>query len=157
MRCVVAILLLAACSAAGAAEPASEVVLRLYRDFAWEAVLAQPADTGLAQQPEAALLSYFTPELAHALAADAACASRRQEVCALDFLPLWASQDPGAYDLSVAMAGPHAAQATYVSPHTGKATTLRFELAPTKAGWRVSDIVYSSGPSLAQLLSAKPK
>jgi hypothetical protein len=139
-----------------AAEPAPvAAVSRLYRDFAWEAVLAQPEGLSLAQQPKAVLQRYFTPKLASALAADAACASRRREICRLDFLPLWASQDPSAQDLTVAQAGPGLVKVTFATPSSKQATVLQLNVVPTKAGWRVADIVYPSGPSLAALLSGK--
>ncbi|WP_462116681.1 hypothetical protein [Lysobacter xanthus] len=128
---------------------------RLYRDFSWEAVLVQPEGAGLAQQPKAVLQRYFTPKLAFALAADAACAARGREICRLDFLPLWASQDPSAHDLTVAQAGAGLVKVTFATPSSTQATVLQFKVVPTKAGWRVADIVYPSGPSLASLLSGK--
>jgi hypothetical protein len=150
---VVATALSSVGSSASAADTASQAVARLYRDYAWEAVVAQPSTPGLAQQPKTVLLKYFTPKLASALAADAACSARNAEICALDFAPLWASQDPAAVDLSVSpgtRAGQVGVQFTY--PGTGQVLRLTFRLVRTKAGWRVADIVYPSGPSLAQQL-----
>jgi hypothetical protein len=156
MRRVVGIVVFLASTAAAAAEPAPvAAVSRLYREFAWEAVLAQPEAQGLAQQPETVLQHYFTPKLASALAADAACASRRREICRLDFLPLWASQDPSAHELTVVQAGPGLVKVTFVTPSSTRATVLQLKVVPTRGGWRVADIVYPSGPSLAALLSGK--
>jgi hypothetical protein len=87
------------------AEPPDGVVRRLYRDFAWEAVFSDnDADrkwVGLLQQPRRVLQRYFTPKLAGLLVNDARCARKSGEICRIDFLPIWASQDPGATDLVV--------------------------------------------------------
>ncbi|MGN6513815.1 MAG: hypothetical protein ACTHKZ_09655 [Lysobacteraceae bacterium] len=153
MRCLLGILLLLASASVPAAVPAEGVVARLYRDFAWEAVVATPHAPGLAQQPKAVLLRYFTPALASAIAADAACAARTAKACALDFMPLWASQDPAAVDLSIAPAGPATVRVTYRVPASGAAVTLVFRMESTGAGWRIADVVYPQGPSLAALLA----
>ena len=155
MRSAIAMMALAAFSAVRADEPPEvAVVSRLYRDFAWEAVLAEPQAPGLTDQPKAVLQRYFTPQLAGALVADAACASRRREICALDFLPLWASQDPAAQDLTVVQAGPGLVQVKFATPSSTIATTLQLRVVHTRSGWRVADIIYPSGPSLAELLSS---
>ena len=149
---------LAICGPASAGESSVGTVGRLYRDFAWEAVVASPNAPGLAQQPKVVLLRYFTPQLAAALAADDACARHRHEVCALDFMPLWASQDPAAEELHIspgATSGHVAVRYTY--PPTGAVISLEYRLLQTKAGWRVSDILYPSGNSLAGLLAAAPR
>ena len=142
------------CQVGYAAESPVGAVNHLYHDFAWEAVGAPSSKHGLAQQPKAILLRYFTPQLSAALAADAECAARTQEICALDFLPLWASQDPAATNLQVTP-GAQSGQVKvrYIYPPTGAVVVLRYRLLQTKAGWRVSDIVYPSGESLASLLA----
>lgn len=153
IRLAVATALLSVAWPAPACDSTVQTVAKLYRDFAWEAVLAQPDARGLAQQPEAILLRYFTPELASALAADAACAERRGEMCALDFAPLWASQDPAAHDLSVAP-GTEAGQVrVQFYPATGQVLQLTFRLVSTNGGWRIADILYPSGSSLARQLA----
>ena len=155
MQLVLAIALVAITSPAHAAESSVQVVARLYRNFAWEAVLAQPGATGLAQQPVSVLMQYFTPKLASALAEDAACAERRREVCALDFTLLWASQDPAAQDLYVTAGdGPSQVQVRFTYPSTRQVVQLTFRLVHTHSGWRVADIVYPSSPSLAQQLAS---
>jgi hypothetical protein len=146
---------LAMCTLAYAAEPPAETISRLYEDFAWEAVVASSNAPSLAQQPKAVLLGYFTPELATALAADDACAKQRHEICALDFAPLWASQDPAAQELQISPgATPSHVTVRYTYPSTGEVISLDYTLLRTKSGWRVSDILYPSGDSLARLLSA---
>jgi hypothetical protein len=137
---------------------AADVVSRIYRDFAWEAVVASPNGPGLAQQPRGVLLNYFTPELANALVADNACTTRRHEICALDFMPLWASQDPAAEDLRVAQTtSPGQVTVRYSSPSTGAVISLNYRVVQTKAGWRIAHIVYPSGDSLAHLLSGRTR
>lgn len=159
MRHISGLLLLVASAATQAAGPrAVETVSALYHDFAWEAVMARPTRPGLAQQPKAVLRRYFTPALASALAADAACAARRREICALDFAPLWASQDPAAQDLSITPGtGGNQVQVRFRAPSAQEWLVLTFQLAPTAAGWRVADISYPSGPSLAKLLAESPE
>ncbi len=134
-----------------------DVVTRLYRDFAWEAVLSSANDeVGLGDQSEAVLLRYFNPKLASLLVEDARCRARRRQICTLDFAPLWASQDPVATDLSVSQAHDRGqVQVQYAVPSTREHLTLMFKLVHTASGWRVADIVYPTGPSLVELLSAR--
>jgi len=146
------------CGPAHAGGSAAGTVNRLYRDFAWEAVVASPNAAGLAQQPKGVLLRYFTPRLAAALAADDACTKRRGEICSLDFMPIWGSQDPAAEELQVTPgAAPEQVTVRYTYPSTGQVISLDYRLVQTKVGWRVSDILYQSGDSLAHLLSAESR
>ena len=122
-------------------------VNRLYRAFAWEAVMASSNAPGLAQQPKAVLLRYFTRELTTALVADDTCTTARHEICALDFVPIWASQDPAASDLEVSPgAAPGRVTVRYTFPPTGAVVSLDYRMVRTKAGWRVSDIFYLTLP-----------
>jgi hypothetical protein len=146
---------LAICMPVFAGNSPAATVNRLYRDFAWEAVMASSSAPGLAQQPKSVLLRYFTPELATALVADDACATARHEICALDFVPLWDSQDPAAEELQISPSTtPGHVAVRYTYPSTGEVISLDYALVRTKAGWRVSDILYHSGNSLAHLLAA---
>ncbi|MET1025358.1 MAG: hypothetical protein ABWX87_13720 [Pseudoxanthomonas sp.] len=160
MRIATGALLLLIATSAKAVTPASapvNVVTRLYRDFAWEAVLSGSNDeVALGDQPNAVLLRYFDPNLARLLVDDAHCRARRHEICTLDFAPLWASQDPSAADLSVTQArDPGQVQVQYVVPATREHLTLVFRTVHTASGWRVADIVYPTGPSLVELLCAR--
>lgn len=153
------VLFLLVCSLLGplvaqAATPApADVVVKLYRDFAWEAVL-RSGEGGLAEQPEAVLQRYFTPHLAALLVRDAACTVRTREICRLDFGLLWGSQDPSATDMSiVADQVPGMVTVQYLVPPTRERMALHFRLVQTRAGWRVADIAYPAGPSLAALLA----
>jgi hypothetical protein len=152
------ILLFVASSLAHASgDPGKQVVLKLYQDFAWEAVLSSTEALGLADQPEKVLLRYFTPELASALVTDSVCKKRTREVCKLDFMPLWGSQDPAAQDLAISSGGNGVVQMEYVYPATGTRVVLKFQITSSKVGWRIADITYQSGQTLAQLLSQSAK
>lgn len=61
------------------------VVSQLYKDFAWETTGGDngPGSRPFVDQPRTILLRYLTPDLA-----------------GLDFVPLWASPDPDAADVS---------------------------------------------------------
>jgi len=145
---------LAILASARADASAVATVDSLYRAFSWEAVMASSESPGLAQQSRPILLRYFTPQLATTLAADDACSKKRHEVCALDFSPLWASQDPAAEDLQISKGTtPAQVLVRYTYPATGKTISLQYQLVHTKVGWRVADILYPSGDSLSKLLS----
>jgi hypothetical protein len=99
-----ALLLLSGLVSAAPERPSAQsTVMSLYQDYAWEAVVAEPGKfgVGLMQAPKATLGQYFAPTLATLLAEDQACVERTQEICKLDFSPIWASQDPGAVGLTV--------------------------------------------------------
>jgi hypothetical protein len=143
-------------SAAGGA-PAVELVQDLYRDSAWEAVMAGPEfrQPGLLDQPESVLKQFFTPGITALLLKDRAEAAEAGEVGRIDFLPLWASQDPSASDLRVG-AGPKPDTVTVSFQTVGaeSRTEIVFVIEETPAGVRIADIKYPSGNSFAALLKA---
>lgn len=105
---------------------------------------------------------YFTKELARFLAKDAI--KSEGEIGAIDFDPLYASQDPEISNLQVGPVQPRAAGksaneagAVVIANFRdgGKPRQLRFEFAmqPDKT-WRISEIHYPEGSSLLQLLRA---
>ncbi|MEO8803741.1 MAG: hypothetical protein ABI304_12905 [Rudaea sp.] len=130
------------------------VVHALYDEFAGEAVLEDPeTQKPLLDQSRVVLLRYFTPELSALILRDRECAARTREVCNLDFLPIWDSQDPmGA---TVKMAGEPAVgkvRAT-IRYANGEKRILIFRLAQTSVGWRIADVIYAGDkPTLAQIL-----
>ena len=79
------------------------VVTKLYKDFAWQAVASQADLFGddLSHQRKETLEKYFSPALADLLVKDAACQTRSQGICNLDFDLLFDSQDPRVTDLNV--------------------------------------------------------
>ena len=158
------ILLFALTSSVGFASVSSgvradvNVVRSLYDEFAGEAVLEDPGtQRPLLDQSRAVLLRYFTPEMSMLLLRDRACAVRTREICNLDFLPIWDSQDPSG--ATVKMLGESAlgsVRATIGYPN-GEKRELVFRLARTSSGWRIADIVYTRNrQTLSHILKAKP-
>lgn len=133
------------------------IVRSLYEDFAGEAVLEDPeTQKPLLDQPRLVMLRYFTPELSALILRDRECAVRTQEVCNLDFSPIWDSQDPiGA---TVKMAGESTlgkVRATVRYPN-GEKREMVFRLTKTSVGWRIADIIYAEDKqTLLQILEAK--
>lgn len=110
---------------------------------------------GLLDQPEPVLKQFFTPGITALLLKDRAEAAEAGEVGRIDFLPLWASQDPSASDLRVG-AGPKPDTVTVSFQTVGaeSRTDLVFVVEETPAGVRIADIEYPSGSSFAALLKA---
>lgn len=142
--------------AAVAGESAVDTVRRLYRDFAWEAVLETSAGRSFVDQPQQRLRSYLSAGLSAALRAERACVARRGEICALDFAPLWGSQDPVAIDLRIsAVAGaPSRVLVSFNAVNESHRRELVLHLRRESVGWRVDDIEYPGGQRLRQLLGS---
>jgi hypothetical protein len=133
-------------------------VAQLYRDFAWEAVVDEPVwnGHGLIDQPRAILLRYFDERLTDLLLVDRACVSHTHAICRLDFLPIWASQDPAATELKVLPTQDSSVVVVkFRYPSGGDAVELRYHLLKGKSGWRIDDISQGSRWSLLALLSRK--
>jgi len=128
-------------------------VLKLYRDFAWEAVMDVPGWDGLMDQPRKVLDQYFDEKLTSLILRDRACAEKKG-MCRLDFCPIWASQDPSAGDLQVEPSDkPNYVSVKFRYPSTNEKVELKYRLTQTPKGWRISDII---GPdwSLLNILTA---
>ena len=144
--------------AAAAQSTPTEAVTRLYRDFAWEVVLADPpaGATGFAQSPRATLIRYVDTSLARLLIADQTCLARGQGICNLDFAPLWGSQDPTVTALSIAVTSDATiVRVRYRIPGTEQEVTIDLQTVRTRAGWRVKDIIYEGGNTLRSTLGAE--
>lgn len=127
------------------------IVLKLYRDFAWEAVMDVPAWPGLIDQPKNVLERYFDDKLTSLILKDRACA-KKQGLCRLDFLPIWASQDPSAGDLTVEESGePHIVLVKFRYRSTNEEVQLKYRMSKTTRGWRISDITGSDWSLLSIL------
>ncbi len=138
----------AADAGGGSDGDAVAVVARLYRDFAWEAVVIEPYAPGLAQQPAPVLQRYFDDVMVERFVADRECVHKSGGICGLDHAPLWASQDPAAYDLRVkptAEAGVVDVAYESPAPNAKAPVRLRYELVRTARGWRIADIVSHEG------------
>ena len=157
-------ILLALVISAGSAQaeaqvsPEVAVVSRLYRDFAWEAVLREPIprEPTFIDQSKQVLGQYLDPGLVRLLMADRACAAKSRMICNLDFDPIWASQNPAASSLRVHPGKRSGSvDVSFLYP-CGKAISLRFEMIETPSGPRIRDIHYADGPSLLTTLNRKP-
>ena len=139
--------------------PEVAVVARLYRDFAWEAVVREPKprEPTFIDQSMKVLLQYLDPELVRLLMADRACVEKSTMLCNLDFAPIWASQDPtGASSWIQPGKRPGAVDVSLRYP-SGEAISLQFEMVQTPSGPRIRDIHYDNGrPSLMAILNRKP-
>jgi hypothetical protein len=128
------------------------IVFKLYRDYAWEAVMAAGSD-GLMQQPPQVLKQYFDDNLTALILRDRKC-SDKGEICRLDFVPMWASQDPAAVDLTVAKTKKNnIIRVQFRYPSTNEKIELRYHVSNTAKGWRICDIS-SKDWSLLKILSS---
>ena len=147
--------------AAGAPDAPSaplHVVTQLYRDFGWEAGAGEPSSYkhDLIEQPKPILQRYFDDALTALILRDRQCVAKTQEVCNLDFAPLWNSQDPAATQLKIREgSAANTVVVSYRSPDGNETMTMVYLARKTSRGWRVSDIEYSSGNTLKGLLSQK--
>jgi hypothetical protein len=132
-------------------------VAQLYRDFAWEAVVEEPSldDYGLLNQPRSVLQRYFDDRLTDLWLADRACEAKSHEICRIDFLPIWSSQDPTASGLKIAQSADSNVVGVTFHTYQDRTVKLTYYLIRTPRGWRIDDIRNGSEWSLRQLLSRK--
>ncbi len=144
-------LLLAACVGIGPAEAAEHApsadaattVVKLYRDYAWEAVIDEPGADGqdLFSQPASVLGRYFSPSLIALILRDRDCQQRTHELCRLDYAPLWDSQDPGATELKISQTkDPAKVAVDFTYPGDSEHMHIVYVLERTHDGWRITDI-----------------
>lgn len=133
-------------------------VARMYQDYAAEAVIDSPelSIQDLFGRPKATLARYLDDSLVALVLADRACSRRTQEVCNLDFSPMWDSQDPVGTTVRIS-AGKDPARVIVelLTPGSTGARRLTYRMVKTPAGWRVHDIEYDSHESLATMLRGK--
>ncbi|RUL71066.1 DUF3828 domain-containing protein [Dyella choica] len=144
-----------------AAEPvpngAAATVTQVYRDYAWQAVIDEPANAGvdLFDQPAPVLGRYFDPHLVELIARDHQCRERTHEVCRLDFAPIWDSQDPAASEMKIRTTSvPSKVSVDFAYPDKSTHVHILYVLSQTPAGWRITDI-QGHDWSLRKLLEAK--
>lgn len=139
-----------ACAAAGHAAPAradeADVVVRLYKDFGWQAIVASDErfGPGIRTQSKPVLERYFSPSLASLLMKDAECQRTTKEVCKLDFDPLFASQDPGASGLTVKAGAPGKVTVEFEYPSNRDRIKIEYSMAKLGARYRITNISYPS-------------
>jgi hypothetical protein len=101
------------------------------------------------------LSKYFDRELTALFIKDAECEKREQGVCNLDFDPIYDAQDfERTTNLQIAAVTDQADLFKVTFTNLGT-RTLVYRLTNTPSGWRISDIKYSDGPSLKEILSRK--
>jgi hypothetical protein len=148
------LLLLAPCAQARPG-PSSDVVYRLYKDYAWEALFEDSgkiAGKPLLLQPRQVLARYFDATLVRLLLKEQACLARHVgEVCNLDFNPIFASQDPGATGLKIASSTQAQVEVQFTYPSDRSTVRLVYRMVQTRSGWRIQDIRY---PASERWLSA---
>lgn len=134
-------------------------VARIYQDYAAEAVIDSPESSieDLFGRPKATLARYLDDALVALVLADRACSRRTEEVCNLDFLPIWDAQDPVGTKVKIAAVK----DSSHVSvelraPDGSDLRRLTYRMVKTAAGWRVHDIEYGSHESLVTMLRRKP-
>lgn len=122
-------------------------VAAMYRHFAWEALSSdtEAFGNGLAAQSARALSQYFEPRLAKMIADDAACQSRTQAFCKLDFDILFDSQDPQVVDLSIAAGPSNTVDVRFKDPVTADETRITYTVSRQASGWRISNATYVKG------------
>ncbi len=135
-------------------------VAKLYRDYAWEAVLEEPtfADLELFQQSGQVLGQYFEKHLVQLILRDRQCSNESHGVCRLDFSPMWSGQDPAATELKILpTVDPTIVSVEFTYPGDQSHVKLSYHLAKTPEGWRITDIQgFSDGNwSLRNILESK--
>jgi|MudIll2142460700_1097286.scaffolds.fasta_scaffold139748_2 hypothetical protein len=132
------------------------IVLRVYKDFAWEAVMARSFD-GLMQQPKGVLKQYFDEKLTSLILKDQACAEKKG-MCNLSFVPIWGSQDPSAGDLTVEKTDdPNIITVKFRYCCNDEKIELKYRVTKTGKGWRISDISGKNWSLLSILSSPEPE
>ena len=152
------LLLLSTFASAGTEQqsPAS-IVARLYEDYAWEAVEGNEHNgLGLMQASSSTLGKYFDPALTTLIVRDRECAEHTHQICRLDFLPIWDSQDPAAIGLTLnATKDPSVVQVRFTYPGNQKQVELTYSLKNSPAGWRITNITGANW-NLLNILSGQP-
>jgi hypothetical protein len=132
-------------------------VRTLYARYASEAAIDDTESPTLASAPPAVLRQHLTDELMQLWLRDRDCARRTQEICRLDFSPLWDSQDPVGTSVKLRWDARHGRVEAELRRGDRSARTLAYSLVKRKDGWRIDDIDFGPGrSSLRQLLSAAP-
>jgi len=152
--------LLALASSAAAQAPSGPVaaVAKLYQDFAGDAVIDTPelAPLDLFGRPKATLARYLDDELVALVLADRECSQRKNEVCNLDFAPIWDSQDMVGVTVKIAQGKRPDRVSVELRFPPKEVRKLTYVMTKTAAGWRVHDIEYDSHESLVAMLRKKP-
>lgn len=149
---------------AGDASPScAGVVYKLYKDYAWQAVLHYSDQwkdvTGpqLADQPYDVLNQYFDDTLSSLIVNDATISSDNGEVGVLEFDPIFSSQDPAASDLEIKRVDDDTIGVTFVYPSSSDKVYIEYKTIVNGNGCRIHDIIYHNPArfSLRDILGKK--
>jgi hypothetical protein len=148
----------ASAAQAPAEQTAVKAVAKIYQDFAAEAVIdtADLSILDLFSRPKATLARYLDDDLVALVMADRDCSRRKNEVCNLDFAPIWDAQDMVGTTVKIdeGKDAAHVKVELHFPPNTIR--RLTYVMVKTAAGWRVHDIEYDSHESLVKMLKGKP-
>jgi len=154
------LLALTAASVQPAAPPGPlELVTKLYQEYAATAVIDSPELNleDLFGRPRTAMAHYLDDPLIALVLADRACSERKQEVCNLDFMPIWDAQDAVGATVTISQAKDSARVVAEVRYAPSTVRRLTYVLVKTPAGWRIHDIEYDSHASLVKMLKTPVK
>lgn len=141
------------------AEKPINTVLKLYKDYAWEALIHEPkieTESQLMNQSRKILLNYFTQDLVELLIKDRDCVLKTHEICNLNFNPIWGSQDPeviGVRILKTSKVENVKVNLKYLSNQND--IELVYSLKNENSIWRIDDIISNNSFSLKKSLSRK--
>jgi DNA helicase HerA-like ATPase len=132
-------------------------VAKLYQDFASEAIFDSPefATLDLFSRPKATLARYLDDDLVALVMADRACSERKQEVCNLDFAPIWDAQDVSGTTVKISATKDPSRVLVELKFRDEPVRRLTYHMVKTPLGWRVHDIEYDSHESLVKMLKGK--
>lgn len=132
-----------------------KVVANLYRAFAYESVVEEPnGGVGFLDSAAAVQVKYLTPKLMALIRKDRKCTTTTHEICKLDWLPLWDSQDPIGATVKV-KATSDTNKVNAEVRYQEEVKTLTYTLRHLDVGWRIDDISYgTTRPTLRETLSA---
>jgi hypothetical protein len=94
----------------------------------------------------------FTPDLVQLILKNRQWEARTHDVN-MDFVPMWASQDPWAQEITIRSgATPDLVDVSYRSASSRTKIHLSYQLTKKSSAWRIADIHYDKGASLAEIL-----
>jgi len=124
-----------------------DTVVRLYRDFAAEAVLEDPVLPGLWNEPLQVWQIYFSKRIVNLYAGALKCAEKFGGICTTEMSPIWWTMDPGGVTVSIQPASMKSTVTATI--HFPKDTAqLEYRLTHEEDGWKIDDIVYPDGETL---------
>lgn len=133
---------------------AEDVIKRLYRDYAWQALGLDLDIPTVSGQTMSELERYFDSAISKLIVEDGECSERTEDVCRLDFNIIFDSQDAAAYEIKISQINTKdEIRVSFKYPSNRKAIKLVYKMVRTNKGWRIKDIYYESGrKSLSQIL-----